>query len=404
MDLSIEDFGFIIPNEIPDTSFPLASTVHSLEICIRSIHEEKTILSQDFYDVIIEFNHIIYEKLLEIINSNIVMSSNEKMLNTIFNNKNIAIVKNYSKDNKIYGVVDLNRRLSDFLNVYDWCKLYQLDVSCIDKITFDCIDSFIHKVSLSPSKQIVKFLNEDKNDDSKLDFNIFEKFYDILYNYWNYNAINSNKILFKSVFKAFTRVSKWKYDSLSPFAITHLQHALVNNKILAIIAAKFGLIKFLQVRSYDLHFSLSRFLSFIESCASDSSDIMELPFLGLICKPQVIKDCVSNSISIKIIPIPKPAGDVFESIIAAVFVDTGCDLVTTAKIFLPMFKDYIVHPKIYVMENYKDVCKNVIKTNSGEYQVILKNPDEDFEYIGIANTLDEAHIASCYCLMKSNEN
>ncbi|KII72141.1 Endoribonuclease dcr-1 [Thelohanellus kitauei] len=162
---------------------------------------------------------------------------------------------------------------------------------------------------------------------------------------------------------------QWKTECLSPYIITHLQHALVNNKILGIISAKNSLLKCMQLKSFELHQALSHFMNCVENL-EELTEIQEVPFLGLIKTPSLSQDVADTCPTIEVIPIPKPAGDLLESIIGAVFIDSNCDLVLTAKIFMPFFKSHIrkfinsivekylttfpIQPKMHFMENFSN--------------------------------------------------
>ncbi|KAF0991037.1 hypothetical protein HZS_5115 [Henneguya salminicola] len=281
--------------------------------------------------------------------------------------------------------------LESFKNLnFSYSKIDEiiLDINCVEKIiNYDFKNKNIIAQAITHSSAII-----DR----------FQQSYERL------EFIGDTIIGFLILLYLYLSHEEWKYNSLSPYVISHLQHALVNNKLLGIISAKNGFIKCLQCRSYDLHLALSRFMNSVESV--ENSNIVEIPFLGLICKPQKIHGSIKCSMSIETLPFPKPAGDLLESIIGAVFVDTGCNMVQTAKIFFPFFKEYIenylkifpIHPKIYVLENHRNVIKNIIKIVPNKFQVILKQPDDDFEFIGIATNLEDAHTASCQCLMEYN--
>ncbi|KII69024.1 Endoribonuclease Dicer 1 [Thelohanellus kitauei] len=131
-----------------------------------------------------------------------------------------------------------------------------------------------------------------------------------------------------------------KAKRISPSIITRLQNALVNNKILGIISAKSSLLKCMKLDLPHMQQALSNFMNCVENI-EELTEIHEVPFLGLIKTPSVNQDAPDTCPTIEAIPIPKVAADVLESIMGAVFVDSKCDLVLTAKIFLPFFKPYI---------------------------------------------------------------
>lgn len=131
---------------------------------------------------------------------------------------------------------------------------------------------------------------------------------------------------------------EWRFKCLSPFIMSHLNHALINNKLLAIISSKIGLFKCLQLRSYDLHSSITHCLNCIENI-DESDNFQEIPFLGIIFNPRVETFDSHRAVTVEAVTVPKPLGDIFESVIGAVFVDSNCDLVMTAKVFMPLIEE-----------------------------------------------------------------
>ncbi|KII63260.1 Endoribonuclease dcr-1 [Thelohanellus kitauei] len=195
---------------------------------------------------------------------------------------------------------------------------------------------------------------------------------------------------------------QWSTKCLSPHIITHLQHALVNNKILGIISAKNSLLKCIQLRSFHLHQALSHFMNCVENL-EELSEIQEVPFLGLIKTLSTNQDGADICPTIEAIPIPKPAGDLLESVL-------------TAKIFMPFFKPYIrrilnmivekylttfpIQPKVHFMHHFSHYERNLIKMENREFKHIIIDPNTSRQYVGIGLNQEDAINASTYSFMK----
>ncbi|XP_039289133.1 endoribonuclease Dicer [Nilaparvata lugens] len=106
-------------------------------------------------------------------------------------------------------------------------------------------------------------------------------------------------------------------DNLTPGELTDLRSALVNNVTLASIAVRIGLHKFLLLRSCQLSKVIEAFVERQESRNHDFSDDTLFLIDEIDCN-------IGESIE-----VPKILGDVFESLVGAIFLDSNKCLKTT---------------------------------------------------------------------------
>ncbi|KII69027.1 Endoribonuclease Dicer 1 [Thelohanellus kitauei] len=226
--------------------------------------------------------------------------------------------------------------------------------------------------------------------------------------------LGSSIVRFIVVFYLYLSHTYLKTKCLPPSIITLLRDSLLNSKSLGIISAKSSLLKCIQA-DLPIQKNLSHFMNCVENL-EELTEIHEVPFLGLIKTPRINQDTTDTCPTIEVIHIPKVAADVLESIMGAVFVDSKCDLVLTAKIFLPFFKPYIrkienfilekylktfpIQPKMHFMENFSHYEKNFIEMENMRFKHIITDPNTSKQYAGIGFTQDEAFTASCYSLIK----
>ncbi|KAL1131763.1 hypothetical protein AAG570_011376 [Ranatra chinensis] len=107
-----------------------------------------------------------------------------------------------------------------------------------------------------------------------------------------------------------------KCGNLSPGELTDLRSALVNNVTFACLIVRFGLHKFILARACTLTDIINKFVQHQES------------------RNHVIGAEEENDIQVaESIDVPKVLGDLFESLAAAVYLDSGKDLKTVWNIF-----------------------------------------------------------------------
>lgn len=106
-------------------------------------------------------------------------------------------------------------------------------------------------------------------------------------------------------------------DNLTPGELTDLRSALVNNVTLASIAVRIGLHKFLLLRSFQLSKVIESFVERQESRQHEFTD-QTLYLINEI--DSNVGECIE---------VPKILGDVFESLVGAIFLDSNRCLKTT---------------------------------------------------------------------------
>lgn len=134
---------------------------------------------------------------------------------------------------------------------------------------------------------------------------------------------------------------------MDPGDLTDLRSALVNNATLACIVSKNGIQKFLQFENVKLTEAIEKFVEFQKAnnyqVALDQIALMETE----------VDNCVADAVD-----IPKVIGDLFESIVGAVLLDSGMDLETTWEIIYNLMKkelhEFMINvPKQIVRQLYE---------------------------------------------------
>ncbi|XP_059489043.1 endoribonuclease Dicer-like isoform X2 [Neocloeon triangulifer] len=117
-----------------------------------------------------------------------------------------------------------------------------------------------------------------------------------------------------------------KFAHLNPGEMTDLRSALVNNVTFASLAVRYGFHTFLLENNPTL---ASRIENFVEFQQRNNHKISDDHLL-------LIQECnVSIGIALE---VPKVLGDIFESIVGAVFLDCGKDFVETWRVIYPLMK------------------------------------------------------------------
>lgn len=131
-------------------------------------------------------------------------------------------------------------------------------------------------------------------------------------------------------------------DSLTPGDLTDLRSALVNNITLASIVARYGIHKFLLLRSAKLNELITKFLIQQENHNFAVGDDVLL----------LIEERECNAA--ENVDVPKVLGDVFESIVGAIYLDCGKNLNTVWKVVYNLMREEI---ELYS----KKVPKNAVR-------------------------------------------
>ncbi|XP_065351685.1 endoribonuclease Dicer-like [Cloeon dipterum] len=140
------------------------------------------------------------------------------------------------------------------------------------------------------------------------------------------------------------------HSSLTPGEMTDLRSALVNNITFASLTVRYGFHTFLLAHSSTVMHSIDNFVDFQKKNGHKITDDHLL----------LIQE---NNINIGIaIEVPKLLGDIFESLIGAVFLDCGKDLVATWNVVYSLMKHEIdlfgmTVPKNAVRRLYESVPK-----------------------------------------------
>ena len=127
------------------------------------------------------------------------------------------------------------------------------------------------------------------------------------------------------------------------------------------------------------------------------------------------KNLVVNQINeveppeLKDVEVPKVLGDVFESLIGAVFIDSGHDLKKVWKVFTKLFKniDAIIEnpPKNAKKELFEMFPENVKFSSCSHKElmstaVTIKRNDKDFAFKGLGHNKVSAQLAACKLALK----
>lgn len=117
---------------------------------------------------------------------------------------------------------------------------------------------------------------------------------------------------------------------MDPGKLTDLRSALVNNVTLACIVVRNGIQKFLLAENCLLAEAIKKFVDY--QASREHSVVLD---------QIILLDTESDATSAASVDVPKVIGDLFESIIGAVFLDSGLSLSTTWKVIYGLLKDEI---------------------------------------------------------------
>lgn len=115
--------------------------------------------------------------------------------------------------------------------------------------------------------------------------------------------------------------------NLSPGDLTDLRSALVNNTTFACLATRYGLHTALLYASPSLCSAIDKFVLFQEQRHHDVGDMI----IWILVEED---DCNLA----ETVDIPKPLGDIFESIVGAIYLDTGKNLEEVWNVVYPLMK------------------------------------------------------------------
>lgn len=148
----------------------------------------------------------------------------------------------------------------------------------------------------------------------------------------------------------------FKDNTLSPFAITVIRQALVNNIFYASISVKYGLHRFIRHNSFALKYCINRFIiNFSHKYFEQMEELLDTDIpdnFGEIEDEEeegtdVVENVNSDSDRGKneiendgsnLDEFPKALADVFESLIAAIYIDSNFNLDITWKVIYKLIK------------------------------------------------------------------
>jgi len=178
-------------------------------------------------------------------------------------------------------------------------------------------------------------------------------------------------------------------QSLGPGQITDIRSALVCNNMFASVLVDNGLDSFILMQSPAL---MKMINEYVEDKHGSDKNILVNRINEV--EPPEIKD----------VEVPKVLGDVFESLIGAVFIDSGHDLKTVWKVFKKLFKDIdgIIKkpPKNAKKELLEMFPENVDFSFCPHKEmmsaiVTVKKNDKPYPFKGLGHNKVSAQIAAC---------
>uniref|UniRef100_A0AC35TIS6 Endoribonuclease Dcr-1 n=1 Tax=Rhabditophanes sp. KR3021 TaxID=114890 RepID=A0AC35TIS6_9BILA len=152
-------------------------------------------------------------------------------------------------------------------------------------------------------------------------------------------------------------VTRYLYShkaSYSPGDLTDLRSSLVNNIILASLAVKYQFNKYFLARNPKIDIMIEKFVDFCKETNYEIANFHTDMFM-------MSEDDPDND-GTEDIEVPKALGDIFESFIGAVYLDSGRDLAVVWTVIYSMMKDVLVQycnnppksPVRELMERYPD--------------------------------------------------
>lgn len=116
--------------------------------------------------------------------------------------------------------------------------------------------------------------------------------------------------------------------SMDPGKLTDLRSALVNNVTLACVVVRNGIHKFLRSQNLLLSEAIKKFVEYQTSQGHQ-----------IVLDQIILLDAEENTQSAESVDIPKVIGDIFESIVGAVFLDSGLDLAVTWQVIYGLLQN-----------------------------------------------------------------
>lgn len=117
-------------------------------------------------------------------------------------------------------------------------------------------------------------------------------------------------------------------QKMDPGKLTDLRSALVNNVTLACVVVRNGIHKYLRAQNLLLSEAIKKFVDY-----QTSQDHV------VVLDQIILLETESDAQSAQSVDVPKVVGDIFESIIGAVFLDSGLNLEATWKVIYKLLKD-----------------------------------------------------------------
>lgn len=138
---------------------------------------------------------------------------------------------------------------------------------------------------------------------------------------------------------------------MDPGELTDLRSALVNNVTLACIVVRNDLHKYLLYENHQLAETTKRFVEYQNSVQHKITDQI------------VLLECEDDSSApAESVDIPKSLGDIFESIVGAVYLDSGMSLEKTWKLIYGLMKDELQQ---FMEDVPKQIVRRLYEFNKG---------------------------------------
>lgn len=154
---------------------------------------------------------------------------------------------------------------------------------------------------------------------------------------------------------------------MDPGDLTDLRSALVNNATLACIVVRNDLHKFILYENHRLAETIKRFIIYQESVDHKVTD--QIVFL----------ECEDDSSApAESVDIPKGLGDIFESLVGAIYLDSSMSLEKTWNIIYNLMKDEL---RQFMKEIPKQIVRRLYEFNKGsakpKFYKVVEIPNDD---------------------------
>jgi endoribonuclease Dicer len=117
-------------------------------------------------------------------------------------------------------------------------------------------------------------------------------------------------------------------QTMDPGKLTDLRSALVNNVTLACVVVRNGIHKFLRAQNLLLSEAIKKFVDYQTSQNNE-----------IVLDQIILLETENDTQSAESVDVPKVIGDIFESIVGAVYLDSGMNLETTWSVIFKLLKD-----------------------------------------------------------------